>query len=237
MKKALLPLLLALLGFYLAWPAWTGYQIRNAFETQDALLLESKVDFPAVRASLKPIVTAETEASFERIKRDAGPLGGLIAGTIKGEVMGRLVETAINSAITPPNVIRTFHEGRSIKQSLERILVEQAGSGGLKVGGRRAQASGSPVGNNAPGAEADANQAPAGGSVPPATTTSDRRPRLGIANIKSFSISSPLEFSVGVAKDVTATQPEVTATLRFTGTDWKVVAITPDFAARRNNRL
>ncbi len=242
MKKLIALAVLALLGFYIAWPAWTGYRIRQAFETQDAALLESKIDFSSVRASLKPVVAAEAEAGFERLKQQAGPLGGLIAGTIKNDVMGRLVDSVINSAITPPNVIRMVREGRGFKQSLERILSEQAGvkggdgGGGLRLpgglGGRRAGKDGAGQPNEPPKEEQVATQ-PAGaeggaGAAP--------RPRMSLANIKSFALDGPLAFSVGVAKDATAAEPEVVATLQFTGTDWKVVAITPDFAGRRANR-
>lgn len=289
MRKLILLIWLALLGFYVAWPAWTGYQIRQAFETEDAALLESKVDFPSVRTSLKPVLAAEAEAYLERLKRDVGPLGGLLSGQIKGELTGRLVETAVSSAITPPNVIRMVRDGRSVKQSLEKVMVDQAGAGGgLRLpglGGRRNKSGAVDSADNDPNrvaaepapAAKSSGAAVAGGSVPfkeidpqaraigtagsaPAAPpaagagpagagertaapqkgtpdqTTARRPRLGLANLKSFSIEGPFSFTVGVAKDAAATEPEVAATLRFTGGDWKVVAVTPDFAARRANR-
>lgn len=286
MRKLSLLISLALVGFYGLWPAWTGYRVRQAFEADDPALLERVVDFPAVRASLKPAITAEAEGAFERIKRDAGPLGGLIAGTIKGELMGRLVDGAINSAVTPPNVVRMVREGKSIRQSLERVIVEQAGgTAGLRLpglGGRREKAGTVDPANNDPGQRDDkgregdqrplsAGEARAGttatatgspggsgqvsgqsgaaaasegasGAVGSVGTAGSARPseaprrrRMGLANIKSFSILDPLAFSVGVAKDADAKEPELTATLRFTGTDWRVVAVTPDFAARRAN--
>lgn len=279
MKRILALIWLALVGFYIAWPAWTGYKIRQAFETEDAALLESKVDFDGVRASLKPVIAAEADAYFERLKRDVGPLGGLLSGQIKGELTGRLVETAVNSAITPPNVIRMVRDGKSVKQSLEKVMVEQAGAGGgLKLpgfGGARGPKAGSvDPANNDPGrgvgnasgstgSVPEAKQASAGGVNSPFKEvdrqtpagaaggvgqasgpqpdmrqgeTRQPRPRLGLANIKSFSIDGPLGFTVGVAKDANATEPELTATLRFTGGDWKVVSVTPDFAGRRANR-
>lgn len=275
MKRILATLCLALLGFYVAWPAWTGYKIRQAFETEDAQLLESKVDFDSVRTSLKPVLAAEAEAYFERLKRDVGPLGGLLSGQIKSELTGRLVETAVNSAITPPNVIRMVREGRSMKQVLEKVLVEQAGpGGGLKLpgfgGGRSAKAGQSDPASNDRGRDAggasgsappserqagaagsggpfkevdpqarDAGAAKQAGGPQPETRhgeAAQRRPRLGLANIKSFAIDGPLGFTVGVAKDANAAEPELTATLRFTSGDWKVVSVTPDFAGRRANR-
>lgn len=59
MRKLIAVAILALAGFYVAWPAWSGYQIRNAFLTDDVALLAHKVDFPLVRQSLRPVVAAE----------------------------------------------------------------------------------------------------------------------------------------------------------------------------------
>ncbi len=236
---------------------------------------------------------AEAEGAFERIKRDVGPLGGLLAGSIRGELMGRLVDSAINTAVTPQNVVRMVREGKSIRQSLERVVVEQtSGVVGARrpgLGGRRDKTGTIDPASNDPGQSAgqvredEQRQRPAGeahagatgtatrlpgapdqvseqsggagnpesGSGPassvgartsaettgtPGSTEPPRRPRMGLANIKSFSILDPLAFSVGVAKDAAAKEAEVTATLRFTGTDWRVVAVTPDFAARRANK-
>ena len=230
--------LIAVLGFYVAWPAWTGYRIAKAFETQDPALLEAKIDFPSVRTSLRPTVSAEVERTIERTRRDAGPLGALIAGQIKTDVTTRLVDGALNSVITPPNVIRIAREGGNFKQTMERVMLEQVGKGlgGSDGGGRQAGGLGG-LGDRIPGGlggiakelggqrrqvvtVVPAQPAPGSASSPPKTS-------FGIGNIKSFAFDGPLAFSVGVARDQAASEPDLTATLRFTGGDWKVVGLVP----------
>ena len=60
----------------------------------------------------------------------------------------------------------------------------------------------------------------------PADGTAARKP-FGMANIKSFSFNGPLGYSIGIAKDATASVADITADLSFTGGDWKVVGIRP----------
>ncbi len=43
MRKLVLLIVLGLVGFYGLWPAWTGYRVRQAFETDDPALLERVV--------------------------------------------------------------------------------------------------------------------------------------------------------------------------------------------------
>ena len=231
MKRSILLIsvvvLLAIAGFYGAWPAWSGYRIRAAIENQDVALLESKIEFPAVRAALKPTVTAEVNRQVELRLKDAGPLGALIGSQLKGESVGRLVDRAIESAVTPESVIRIAHEGKSMRDAIEGVLAGQMGGalGGVlgKLGQRRQQG-----GAQQPQSQ-EAPQPDAGGSA----KSEDGKPkrRFGIANIKRFSINGPLSFSVGVARKADATEPDVTAEMRFTGFDWKVVSLIPRLEA------
>ena len=83
MKKYLAALVILLLAFYVAWPAWSVYQIQSAIKAKDAEALARKIDFPSVRASLRsaaaqkiaevyvPPPSAPTSpALLERLKRD-----------------------------------------------------------------------------------------------------------------------------------------------------------------------
>ena len=136
MKRVAGLVVLALLAFYGAWPAWNGYRIRAAIENQDAALLESKIAFDEVRASLKPVVKAEVDRNVERALKDAGPLGGLIGNQLKGDLANRMVESAINSIVTPVNVIKIAHDGKNLREAIERVLAEQMG--GIFGGGKTA---------------------------------------------------------------------------------------------------
>ena len=52
MKKTIASVLLLLLAWF-SWPLWTALQIREAVLSGDTAVLERKVDWPGVRASLK----------------------------------------------------------------------------------------------------------------------------------------------------------------------------------------
>ena len=246
MKRIALVVLLALIGFYGLWPAWSGYRIRQAIENEDAATLEGKIEFPAVRAALKPTVTAEVERTIERALKDAGPLGGLISGQIKGDIVGRIIESSINSIVTPENVIKIAHDGKNLRESIERVMKEQVGLGGVlgggtgadgkpsggglgglggileKLGQRRKPAD--PAGSEPKAPEAAGNTGTGAGQAQSGTPG---KRRFGLANIKSFRLAGPLGFAVGVARNPAAAVPDVIAELRFTGFDWKVVSLIP----------
>ena len=59
MRRLISLVVLAALGFYVAWPAYSLYRIRGALDAQDQQVLAAKVDFDSVRESLKPYATAE----------------------------------------------------------------------------------------------------------------------------------------------------------------------------------
>lgn len=216
--------LLAFAGFYGAWPAWSGYRIRAAIENQDVALLESKIEFPSVRAALKPTVTAEVNRQVELRLKDAGPLGALIGSQLKGETAGRLVDRAIESAVTAESVIRIAHEGKSMREAIENVLASQMGGalGGVlgKMTQRRQGSGNEPKESPQPDASGNAKGEPG-----------QAKRRFGLANVKRVSINGPLSFSVGVARKADAAEPDVTAEMRFTGFDWKVVSLIPRLEA------
>ncbi len=253
MKRIAVVVLLALIGFYAAWPAWSGYRIKTAIETENEPLLESKIEFPAVRGALKPLVTAELERTIAQALKDAGPLGGLIGGQLKGDMVGRMVDSVMNSIVTPANVIKIAHDGKNLKESVEKVVKEQLGGlggglGGVLGGGRSGGSEGQkpagglgglggvlekfgkrPTGGGEPGKAPEAETKPAPSSGQAGATPAKRS--FGLSNIKRVSINSPVSFSVGVARKPEATEPDVTAEMRFTGFDWKVVSLIPRLEA------
>ena len=248
MKKLIGLVLLALLGFYVGWPAWSGYQISQALQGEDAGLLERKIDFPSVRTSLRPVVAAEIERTVERAKRDGGAFGALIAGQIKGDTATRLVDGSLNAVVTPVNIIRMARQGGDLKQAFERVMVEQLGRPGGVPGGLP----GGPLGGEAGGLRLPGGlpqglpglgrlgqrqggelptkpgePAPPKGQVPVEPQGAATKKTFGLSNVKSFGFNGPLGFSVGVARDPAASVPDLTAHLAFTGWDWKVVGVVP----------
>jgi hypothetical protein len=209
-------LVLALAGFYVAWPGWTGYQIRQAIEANDPVALERRIDFDRVRARAKGLVAERIQHSLDQLERQTGPLGAALAGKLKAGLGGKLADAAINTALTPENVITLAREGKDIG----RILKDAGRSRGA---GDSAEVSsgGSPSPSDMPSSGTGAPQQ----QVAPG----QKRHQLTLRNIKSYRITGPFEIEVGVAHDPTAATSDILVELAFDGGGWKVVGIVPQF--------
>ena len=252
MKKLIALIILGLLGFYVAWPAWSGYKLATALRDGDAAGLESKIDFPSVRQSLRPTVTVEVEKAIA--KQGSQGLGQLLTGDLKAQMMPKLVDAVLEKVVTPINVIRIAKEGGNVAGTVEKIMMEEmgkvggipglklpGGAGGLPnlpgglgtIAGAGAAATqlgipgipGLPgMGGGQPPASAPAPAAPA---APKAADSTSKPASFGLGNIKSFGLDGPLGYSVSVAKDAAAGKPDLTAGMRFTGMDWKLTSVVP----------
>ncbi len=127
--------IVAALGFYVAWPAWSGYRIAQALSASDASALEGKIDFPAVRASLRPVVAAEMSKRIDKEMQSLGPLAQSIGGDLKTKMQGQLVDQVLATVVTPANVIKIAHDGGDIAKSVEKVMAEAAGQMGAVAGG------------------------------------------------------------------------------------------------------
>lgn len=244
MKRLIGLLVLVLLGFYVAWPAWTGYQIANALKAKDTATLERKILFDDVRVSLRPAALQKVGEFY-----DKSPLGGAVMGNIKNDVAPTIADSALKALVTAPNLIRIVHDGKNLKDSAESILSEQiAKIGGLPgLGGGSGGGGGGglgglggiklPGGIQLPGglggmAEKMGIPGLGGGApkqeAPVATTTTNAPPpSYGLGNLKRFGFLGPLAFEVGVAKDASAAGPDVVVEMRFVNGDWRVVGVKP----------
>jgi Protein of unknown function (DUF2939) len=251
MKKLIGLVLLGLIGFYGLWPAYSGYQINNALQMKDAALLARKIDFDAVRVSLKPAVAEEVAKQLDSAGKDSG-LGGLLGGELKKQLLPQIVETAVATIVTPANVIRIYSEGGDLKSTVEKIMREKMAQGGLGQLGGAAGGGGAvpalPGGITLPGGlgglgdlmgKAGIDPSKVGGAIgstapkpatptPAATTTAKATPAFGLSNVKHLALAGPLGFEVGVAKDAAATKSDVIAGMSFTGFDWKLTKIVPN---------
>jgi Protein of unknown function (DUF2939) len=135
MKRLIGLIILAALGFYVAWPAWSGYKIAQALSASDSGALEGKIDFPAVRESLRPVVTAEMSKRIDKEMQNLGPLAQSIGGDLKKKMQGQLVDQVLATVVTPANVIKIAHDGGNIAGSVEKVLAEAAGQLGAVAGG------------------------------------------------------------------------------------------------------
>jgi hypothetical protein len=252
MKRLLALVVLLLLGFYVAWPAWSGYRIAAALQSKDATMLASKIDFASVRTGLRPVV--EVEVGKEIDKQAGQGLGGVLGGDLKKQLAPKLVDMVLNTVITPENIIRIASEGGNVAGSVQKIMMEQlsksggipgmpnipglgggsGGGGGLPGGlGSVLGAAGAaglklPGGLNIPGMGGGQAQAPAPVAAPAAPAAkSDAKPSYGMSNIKSFGFS-PLAYTVGVGRDPAAAKSDATIKMSFSGFDWKITDIVPN---------
>jgi Protein of unknown function (DUF2939) len=256
MKKLFLLVLLGLLGFYVAWPAWSGYQIYTALEDQDSKLLESKIDFDSVRDSLRPVVATEVDKQIEVQMKQLGQ--GLPIGDLKKQLAPKLVDATLTTIVTPANIMRIYREREDIAGAVRKIMSaemgKQGGGGGGGLGGVLGAAGAATGGGQLPGGVgglgklgdamgklgipglgggggAPATQAPAAepaqAPASPPAAGGAANPAIGLGNIKSFGFEGPLAMQVGVARNAAAAGPDLTAGIAFRGSDWKLTKLVP----------
>ncbi len=246
--KSFGPLVFAgVLAFYVAWPAFSGYEIKSSLDTHNVEGLVARIDFPSVRASLRPAVSVKVDEVVTNALRKAGTAGGALADQLKAQVMPRIVDGVLATFVTPEMLIRIHASGKSFKEALDGIVFERTsqaqGLGGFMIapegetGGAKSKLDdiagkyGIDVGKVLGGAGAKDAGAPGGDaatSALPAKSEGGHRPKYGLGNIKHFSLTGPLGLSVGVSRDASARKPEVTAELNFVGGSWIVTALTPE---------
>lgn len=235
---------LAVLAFYVAWPAFSGYEIKSSLDGHNVEGLNAYIDFPSVRASLKPAVAVKVDKVLTDALRKAGAGGGALTDQLKARVMPPIVDGVLANLVTPEMMIRIHASGKSLKEAVDGLVAERAAGSG--VGGGLTIVSG----DTSPGAQSrleeiagalgiDANKAFGGlvgkkaaetdtAAVPPLPAKGDgkSKPQYGLGNIKHFSLSGPFGLSVGVARDAAARKPDVTADLSFVGGMWKLTGLT-----------
>lgn len=238
------------LSFYVAWPAYSGYQIRGALEERDAAALSAKVDFASVRASLRPAVATKVEQEMARVLRKAGPAGGLLTDEIKARYMPQIVDAVLTVLVTPEMLIRIHAQGKNIKEAIEGLVAEKAqqpetlseligvpggagGAGGAGGGfgklGEMAEKlgidPGKVIGGFGTKKAAEPETKPA--AEPQELAGSNGKRRYGLDNIKHFGLNGPLGLAVGVARDPNARKPDVTAEMTFVDGTWKLTGLVP----------
>jgi hypothetical protein len=258
MRRLIGLLMLAGLAFYVAWPAWSGYRIATALSNKDAAALDSKVDFPSVRESLRPAVTAELGKRIDKEMSAMGSVAGALGGDLKQQLQGKLVDQALAALVTPDTVIRIAHDGRSIAASVEKVLAEAAGQIGAMSGGSGAAttggtapaggllgqvlgAAGGTAGTGAAGGDLAAVLGKALGGLkkpgePPAAppADADKAPAaagtrsFGLGNVKGFRFAGPLAFDIAVARDAAQATADGTVGMSFSGGDWKLTRVVPN---------
>jgi len=236
----------ALAAFYVAWPLYAGYEIKTSLDMHNVEALNAKVDFPSVRVSLKPAVTAKVDQVVTDTLRKAGTAGGALAEKLKESVVPRIVDGVLAAFVTPEMLIRIHASGKSFKEALDSVVFERTsqaqGLGGFMVvpeGSQPADGSQSRLEQVAGKLGIDTSKVFGGAAAkgaaeaatpPPAElmpAKSGAKPKYGFGNIKHFSFTGPLGLSVGVARDATTRTPELTADLTFVDGSWKLTGLVP----------
>jgi hypothetical protein len=92
-KLTLLLVTLALIIGYAAWPAWSAWQLRSAVKARDLARIQTRVDWPLLRANLKRSI----DQSLASESASAGPFTQAITRTL-GTVVA---DKAVDAAVTP----------------------------------------------------------------------------------------------------------------------------------------
>ncbi len=83
---------------YLAWPLYATWQLRQAVKTRDIQALETRVDWPVLRANLKPKV-------LQAVRDNAEATTGF-TGVLKRAVGEKIADKGIDWIVTPNNLSR-----------------------------------------------------------------------------------------------------------------------------------
>jgi hypothetical protein len=132
MKRLILLVLLALISFYVAWPAFTGYQIYQGLESNQPDVLASKIDFPAVRRSMRGPVIDQVYARIESVMKDLGPATRLLGDQIPKDNIEKIIDGALESVVSPAKTVEIYANGGSLNTAIkDAILNEINKMGGL----------------------------------------------------------------------------------------------------------
>lgn len=202
--------------FYVAWPAYSAYQLKVALESGDAAGLERGIDFPSVRESLRPAVTAQLSQSLKSAAK--GTLGGdALVDKLGADALPKLVDAGLDTLLTPEALIRINAEGKSLKDFIATMKADRPELAG-QIGGLVRDF----LGKKPAPAPSSAPQAPAA-----AAPIVPEEKRLGLGNIKSVGLDGPFAITLGVARDAKAPDADLEVTMGYTGTGWRVTKLVP----------
>jgi Protein of unknown function (DUF2939) len=243
MKRFLLIVLFLLLAFYVAWPAFSVWQMYSSVRAGDAKMLKKKVDFSSVRASMSPAVEATIAAHVEKLKRDGGTTGAIVSSVVDKSLLRDVSKVVLDHLVTAENIIRMSREPGTLSEKIDRAVARAFGGTAAKSPGAAAPPAGQNVVANpgAAGAPTTGGTRQEGKPAPPvvaqpgdgttATTSPTPHgaapPKFGLANLKGFRMIDPLAFEIDVAKDAASPSADATAHISFQNFDWKLTGVVP----------
>ncbi len=239
MLRILFLLLAVFIGGWVAWPAYSAYQIYGGMQSADTGVLESKINWDSMRTSLRPAVTVEVEKA----------LGGDKKG-LTGALMPQIIDAALKAVVTPAGLAQVMAHGGDVSSAVSEIVSKQAGklgglgalAGGGNSGGGGGLLGGLLGGNSDSGAGGllggllgnkkvrEMAGEKIGGMMKkdePEMADKPATPSYGLANIKRFAYTGFGAMEVGVAKDPAVDKSDVVAVMEFQNFDWKLTGLIP----------
>lgn len=240
MKRLLALVFVALALFYVAWPAYSAHAIKVALDQQDAAGLSERIDFPAVRSSMRPAITAKVETALDAAAAGkTGASAAKIYAALKTQMLPKIVTAALDGLVTPQALIKVNAQRGTIKQILDRLVAEQltlgGGLSGLSAAWNALNAEDGKPSDAAKSGGVDKLLGRLLGEPSPAESASPEKsadpgaPRHGLTfrNVKGFGLDNITGIFIRLAKDPASTEPDLTAHMSFVNGGWMLTGLEP----------
>jgi Protein of unknown function (DUF2939) len=96
----------------LSWPLWSAWQLHRAMKTRDIASLETRVDWPTLRANMKPRITQAIE--------DNAADSGSISGALKRAISGVVADKGVDLLVTPQTLGRILAGREFVANKLKK---------------------------------------------------------------------------------------------------------------------
>ncbi len=132
MKRLILLVVLLAIGFYVAWPAFTGYRIYQGLEENNPAMLAAKIDFPSVRQSMRGPVMVQVNSRIESVMKDLGPATKLVGDQIPKDNIEKIIDGALATVVEPKRIAEIYSSGGDLNAAIkDAVLSEIDKMGGL----------------------------------------------------------------------------------------------------------
>jgi len=251
MLRILFLAVVVLVGGWVAWPAFSAYQIYSGMQSADESVLRDKINWDSMRVSLRPIVASEVEKSIGKIGGKG--MAGALMPQLKQRFMPQIIDMAMKTVVTPRGLTQVMAHGGDVSSAVKKIVSKQVG----KMGGLGALTGGGGGGGllgGLPGGDAKKGiggmlggllgnkkvrdfagdkignvMGGMGKSEPDKEMEEDKpaKPSYGLGNIKRFAYTGLGAMELGVAKDPSSEGSDVVAVMEFQDFDWKLTGLVP----------
>ena len=125
MKKFILLIIVLVFGFYVGWPAFSGYQINQALKSNDSNALAAKIDFSSVRSSMRGPILAKVDERMAQALKSLGPAAAALGGSIKKDQIAKIVDGALEDVVNPQQVTAIYAKGGDFAGAMQEAVLRQ----------------------------------------------------------------------------------------------------------------